>query len=169
MLDETRVKWIAHRMEMIIIETKERFQGISGVEYRIDEQAVEKKSSTESPEEIEQQLLWEQGMMELLLLYEVMEWEKLFWNKSKDLLDHIGNDRLGGVKERLMREWRADCWKRLNPQMHAAEKRFPDINDYSVAIRNFVGKRWASYISQFFEGVENPNFNIAVERDPISD
>ena len=100
-------------------------------------------------------------MMELLLLYEVMEWEKLFWNKLKDLLDNISNDRLGGVKERLTREWRADCWKRLNPQMHAAEKRFPDINDYSVAIRNFVGKRWASYmyISQFFEGVENPNLN----------
>jgi hypothetical protein len=62
-------------------------------------------------------------------------------------------------KERLMREWRADCWKRLSPQMDAAVRRFADFatgkdKDYFLEI---LGKRWASSISQLFEGVEKPN------------
>jgi hypothetical protein len=35
-LDEKRVKWIARRMEMITRETKERFLGKMGVEYRVN-------------------------------------------------------------------------------------------------------------------------------------
>jgi hypothetical protein len=80
LLDEKRVKWVARRMEMITKETKERFQGIMGVEYRVDKQAAEMKPPTKSPGEIGRQLFWEQGMMELLLLYEMNEWEQLFWN-----------------------------------------------------------------------------------------
>ena len=34
LLDEKRVRWIARRMEMIIEETKERFEGKVGVEYQ---------------------------------------------------------------------------------------------------------------------------------------
>ena len=64
--------------------------------------------------------------MDLLLLYEVNEWEWLFWNKLQAFLDNIGKDRVE-EKERLMREWRADCWRRLNPQMHAAQKRWADL------------------------------------------
>ena len=150
LLDEKHVKWIARRMEMITKEMKERFLGKKGVEYRVDKQVVEKKPATESPEEIEEQLSWEQWMMELLLLYEVNEWEQLFWNKLKALLDQIANDRVE-VKERLVREWRADCWKRLNPQMHAAEKRL--ANDKGIP--DSVIGRWALFISGFFEG--NPN------------
>jgi hypothetical protein len=157
LLDEKRVKWIARRMEMVTKETKE---SKIGVEYRVDKQAVEKMPATKSPEEIEQQLIWEQCMMELLLLYEVKKWEQLFWNKLKAILDQIGNDRVE-VKERLTKEWRADCWKRLNPQMYAAQKRLPNFdiirNDYYLLeIFGTVSKRWAS-ISQFFEGVENPD------------
>jgi hypothetical protein len=80
-LDEKCVKWIARRMEMITEETKERFQGKKGVEYRVNKQAAEKKPATKSPEVIEQRLYWEQYLMELLLLYEVVEWEQLFLNK----------------------------------------------------------------------------------------
>ena len=41
LLDEKRTGWIARRMKMISKETKERFQGEMGVEYRVNKQAVE--------------------------------------------------------------------------------------------------------------------------------
>ena len=161
LLDEKRVKWIARRMEMITKETKERFQGRKGVEYRVDKQSVEKKLAVKLPEEMMRLRFWEQYMMELLLLYEVKEWEQLFWNKFQAFLVQIGNDRVE-LKERLTREWRADFWKRLNPQMHAAQKRLADVDTmigkdyYLLEILGTVGKRWASFIRQYFEGVENP-------------
>ncbi|KAF8799324.1 hypothetical protein BYT27DRAFT_7201846, partial [Phlegmacium glaucopus] len=130
-----------------------------GVEYRVDKQAVEKKSATElSEREMERRLFWEHYLMELLLVYEVEEWEQLFWNKLKNVLDQVGNDRVE-EKERLTREWRADCWKRLNPQMHAAEKRLADLDKGNRwdGTREKMQRGWASLISQFFEGVKTPN------------
>ena len=49
LLDEGHVDWIACRMKMITKETKERLQGIKGVEYRVDKQTVDKKPATISP------------------------------------------------------------------------------------------------------------------------
>ena len=159
LLDEKRVKWIARRMEMITKETKEMFEGKMGVEYRVDKKTAEKKPATKLPE-IERMLFEEQYFMDLLLLYEVNEWERLFWGKFKAFLDQIGNDRVE-EKERLTREWTANCWKRLNPQMHAAQKRWANLvkdNDWFV---KYLGKqldeRWASSISQLFGGVEKRN------------
>ena len=86
-----------HIMEMIAKETKERLLGME-VEYRVDMQAVEKKPATKIPEEVKETLSWEQYYMEVLLVCEE-------------------------EKEKLTREWRANCWKRLNPQMHAALKK----------------------------------------------
>ena len=167
LLDEKRVKWIARKMETITEEMKERFQSIMRVEYRVDnlKQAALKKPATNLPDDIymEDQLVLERGVMELMLLYEVMEWEQIFWNRLKALLDEIGNDRVE-VKERLTREWRADCWRRLNPQMHAAEKRLADYKSESVAILRTVNRQWASSISQLFEGVEIPNSIPLMER-----
>ena len=154
LLDEKRGKWIARRMEMITEETKERFLGMEA-EYRVNMKAVEKKA-TKSPKEIERWLFEERYMMELLLVYEVNEWEQLFWNKFKAFLDQIGNDR-AEWKEILTREWRADCWKRLSPQMHAVKKRLANDNNRHLKI---LGKWWASSISQFFEGVQVENTNL---------
>ncbi|KAF8810445.1 hypothetical protein BYT27DRAFT_6492284 [Phlegmacium glaucopus] len=161
LLDEKRVKWIARRMEMITKETKERFKGEMGVQYRVNKQAVEKKPATNLPQgEMERLLFREQYLMELLLVYEVKEWERLFWNKLKNILDQIGNDRVE-EKERLTREWRANCWKRLNPQMRAAEKRLADLDKgnhwFASDPRHKVHREWASYINQSFEGVKKPN------------
>ena len=155
LLDEKRVKWIARRMGMITKETNERFQGKMEVEYRVNKQAVEKKPTTKSPRQIESMLYSEQCLMELMLLYEVNEWEQLFWIKFKAFRDKIGNDRVG-VKERLTREWRADCWRRLDFQMHAALKRLA-IFGYNTPLSATVKKKWESlvFISQLFEGVEN--------------
>ena len=161
LLDEERVKWIARRMEMITRETKEMLEGRMGVEYRVDKQAAEKKPAMKLPE-MDDLLLREHYMMDLLLLYEVNEWEWLFWNKLKAFLDQIDSRRVE-EKERLEREWRADCWRRLDTQMHAAQKRWDDLvtgkND-DWFVKNFgkeLGKRWASSISQLFEGVEKSN------------
>ena len=157
LLDEKRVKWIARRMRMIIEEMKERSQGKMGTEYRVNMQAVEMRPATKLQDgEIEPEalLFWEQYLMELLLLYEVKEWERLFWNT---FLDQIGSCP-GEVGERLKREWRANCWKRLNPQMHAAVKR---LTDFDTTDKGFyietLGDRWVSSIGQLLDGVENPN------------
>ena len=146
-LDEARVKRIARRMDMITVET--RFQSEMVVEYRLNKQAVEKKHATKSPYEIERLLSLEQSLMEQLLLYEVMGWEQLFWNNFKAFLDQIDNDRVE-EKERLTREWMANRWKRLNPQMHAAQKRLE--NDKN----EFLANRWTSFI-QLIEGVDISN------------
>ena len=160
LLDEKRVKWIARRMEMIT-KGKETFEGKIGVEYRVDKQAAEMKLGMNLPKrETEKLLLIEQYLMDLLLLYEVNEWERLFWNKFHAFLDQIGNDRVE-EKERLKREWMADYWKRLNPQMHASQKRWADLVSDNVLLVEDLGERlggrWATSISQLFGGVENPN------------
>ena len=160
LLDEERVEWNARRMETITKETKERFQGKMGVEYRVNKQAVGKRpATTKSLKEIEELLFMEQYMMELLLLYEVKEWERLFWNKLKVFLDQIGKDRVE-EKERLTREWRANCWKRLNTQKHAALKRF--VKDKDRIPPNFLlDHQWESSISQLFKGVENSDLSLS--------
>ena len=155
LLDEKRVKWIARRMDMITEESNERLLG-TGVEYRVNMQAVEKKPGTKSPVEVKLMLAQEQYYMEWLLVYEVKEWEQLFWNKFKAFLDQIDNDRVE-EKERLTTAWRADCWRRLNPQMHAALERFADVDMMNKDwFRKFLSDDWASLISQHFEGVDNP-------------
>ena len=100
-----------------------------GVAYRVDMEAVEKVPTTQSLEEIEEMWGLERYSMELLLVWEVRQWEQLFWDKFKAFLDQIGNDRVT-EKERLTMEWRANCWKRLNTQMHAATKRIADVDDF---------------------------------------
>ena len=163
LLDEKRVKWMARRMKMITEETKERFQGKMEVEYRVDEKAIEMKPAIKSQEaEIEPEtlLFWEQYLMELLLLYEVKEWEQLFWNT---FLEQFGSSQgePGEVKEGLKREWKANCWKRLNPQMPASVKRLADFETGAMTDKSYYLKslsdRWASSISQLLEGVEDPN------------
>ena len=152
LLDEKRGKWIARRMEMIAKETKERLLGL-GVEYRVDKKAVEKRPGTKSPEEVKEMLGREQYFMELLLVYEVREWEQFFWNKFKGFL--IYRDKIDRVeKERLTREWKANCWKRLNLQMHAAQKRMVDVNVMEY-YKETLGEQWASSIRQLSEGVRN--------------
>ena len=157
-LDEKRVKWIARRMDMITKEMKERFLGEMGVEYRVDKKAVEKKPAIKSPEEMKDMLGREQYYMELLLVCEVREWEKLFLIKFIAFLVEIGKYRVEEM-ERLTREWRANCWKRLEHQMHAALKRMADVDDMKNKdlFLESLGEHWAISIDRFFEGVEKPD------------
>jgi hypothetical protein len=66
-----------------------------------------------------------------------------------------GNDRVE-EKKRLMREWRANCWKRHNPQMDAAQKRLADLTKEFYYLEN-LREGWVSSISQIFGGVEKTN------------
>ena len=156
LLDGGRGRWIERRMEMIAKETKERLLGM-GVEYRVDKQAVEKKPETKTPEEVKMMLCQEWIDMELLLVCEMKEWERLFWNKFKSFLVQISKYRVGET-ERLTREWRANCWKRLNKQMDPALKRLADVDDFKGKDWGLIRlrKEWASCIRLFFEGVTNP-------------
>ena len=149
LLDEKRGKWIARRMGMIIEETREGFQGEIGAEYRVNKQAVEKRPA---PKDIDG---WEWYYMELLLVCEVREWEQLFWDKFKAFLNQIGNDRME-EKKRLTREWRANCWRRLNTQMDAAVKRMADVENMTdqKVFLNFLGEELALSINRFFKGDE---------------
>ena len=109
--------------------------------------------------------------MELLLVCEVREWEELFWDRFKAFLDKIGNDRVE-EKERLTREWRANCWKRLNSQMHAALKRLADVDGMrnKILSLDIIGKQWTLSISLLFEGVDNPDMLSLLElREEIGD
>jgi hypothetical protein len=91
-----------------------------------------------------------------LLVCEVREWEQLFWNKFKVFRDQIGNDRVE-EKDRLTREWRTNCWKRLDPQMDAALKRLADADMiYNDVFLKALGEQWALSIRLFFEGVADP-------------
>ena len=90
----------------------------------------------------------------VILSREVNEWEQLFWEKLKAFLVQIGDDRVE-EKERLTREWRTDCWKRLNLQMHASLKRLAGF--VSGRDKEFISERWTSSISQLVEEVEKPN------------
>ena len=153
LLDETRGKWIARRMRMIIREKnfEEGFER-DGVDHRVNKQSVERKSA---PEYVDSR---EWFYMELLLVCEVREWEQLFWDKFKAFLDQLSNDRVE-EKERLTREWRANCWKRLNPQMDAALERLAGVDDGidDEDYLEILDKQWALTICLFFEGVENPD------------
>ena len=167
LLDERRGEWIARRMEMIAKETKERLLG-TGVEFRVDKQAVEKKPATISLEDV---LGKEQYFMELLLVCEVREWEKLFWIKFKAFLVKIGKYRLE-EKERLAREWRANCWRRLNPQMDAALKRLANVDDMEDKdlFLESLGRQWALSISLLFDGADNRNIiSLSEFRGEIGD
>ena len=158
LLDDKRVKWIARRMEMIAEEMKDRFKGEMEAEYRVNKQVVDKKPEIATKPSWERRWMrhCEHYWMELLLLCEIKEYEQRFWNKFKVFLDQIGSDRVE-EKERLTREWKSDCWRRLSPQLHAAVRRLADIGEEDEPEAEFLGKQWASTISQFFEEVERPD------------
>ena len=64
--------------------------------------------------------------------------------------------------ERLTREWKANYWKRLHIQMHAALKRMADVDDLEDdSYSEDLGNQWASLISELSGGVENPDIHVA--------
>ena len=90
LLDEKRTEWIARQQEMI---TKE-VEGLQETEYRVNhwQQAVEKIS----PMKIQNMwMLFQERYMMELLLFEVKEWEQLFWIKLAMIEWRRKKDRQG--------------------------------------------------------------------------
>ena len=93
---EGRVDWIACRMKMITKETKERFQGIKGVEYWVDKQTVDKKPATISPNQyhILQQLILNTRI--LICRWLILRWRLMIWLPNMlDKLSSIFQHQIG--------------------------------------------------------------------------
>ena len=113
---------------------------------------------------------YEQWAMELLLVCEVKEWEQLFWNKFKSFLVQMSKYRVGET-ERLTREWRLNCWKRLNSQMDATLKRMADVDDFKYKNLSLgeLGEQWEICIRQLFGGEKTYGITLPKLRGRIRD
>ena len=137
-----RGKWVENYMAFVIRETRERFVGAKTMVRRVDgealansEQVSGKQRATSGAqgfasdslaqeedresERVEMLLLDEWHSVEKLLVYEVEIWEAQLWDRTKKFV--------GGYnvleEERLVREWRANCWKRLDANTRAMDAR----------------------------------------------
>jgi hypothetical protein len=70
---------------------------------------------------VEEGLIYERFLMERLLVHEVEAWEGLVWHRVKEFMGRHDVPESG--KEQLMREWRGNCWKRLDTNIHAVDAR----------------------------------------------
>ena len=127
--DAARGGWMDWYMALVPIETRVWVESESAVR-RVDGEPVENESvdrarTVGSDEElnamVEAGFIDERCLVEKLLVYEVEAWEGLVWDRVKEFMGR--NDVPESGKERLMREWRGNCWKRLEANMRAMEDR----------------------------------------------
>ena len=127
-----RGEWIKDYMKLVMRQTREKFEG-RGTVRRVDgdtsggkEKAMDGgvfTSESDAKEvEVERQqlaerLIEEWRWMEELLVYESERWEEQLWQRRRHFV--------GGSpeKERLTREWRGNCWQRLNANIRAMDAR----------------------------------------------
>lgn len=136
-LDAPFRDWIEHYMRWVILETRRiiKNEKLEKLEFERVESEIERRTSarndgSEEREVIENvetdlvEILFidERFHMEKLLVYEVERWEFQLQDKMKNLLDTLGRDKVL-EKKRLEKEWRANCWKRLNTDICAMEAR----------------------------------------------
>ena len=147
MLYRRRGKWVQHYMALVTRETRERFggrrrvdadtggkgKGIGGGLFASESDA---KVVDGDREEMEQLLIDECRRMEILLVYEVERWEEKLWERTKSLV--------GGSpeKQRLMKEWRRDCWKRLDANIRAMDSRMDALKTTANSNEFDVSREW---------------------------
>jgi hypothetical protein len=129
-LDAARGRWIDIYMRLVIREIRDYVKGETTAGRRVDGEPAEKEREVDKKmlggdEElykvVEEGLIDERCLMEKLLVYEVKAWEGLVWNRIKEFMDR--NDVPESGKEQLMREWRGNCWKRLDANIGALDAR----------------------------------------------
>jgi hypothetical protein len=117
-------------MDLVARETRERLQGETTTRRRVDGERAESeglngKKAIGSYEElntvVEEGLIEERCLMEKLLVFEVEVWEELVWNQVGEFIGR--NDVPESEKGRLTREWRGNCWKRLDANIRAMDSR----------------------------------------------
>ena len=167
-----RGKWVENYMALVMRETRERFEG-QGTVRRVDghtgggkEKAMGGELFSGTPdakvvnrdrEEMEKLLIDEWRLMEILLVYEVERWEEKLWERTKSIV--------GGSpdKQRLTREWRGQCWRRLDANIRAMDTRMDAAkttatsNEFNVSgkwqnTHEIVHRAWQAVMQRFMEG-----------------
>ena len=125
--DLTRGRWIDMYMDLVIAQTRDEDE-LTAALGRVDgepaanERAFVGKKAFGSDALTLAGLDHERFLMEMLLVYEVEVWEEqLVWNRVKEFMDR--DDVPKSETERLTREWRGNCWKRLNTNLRAMDAR----------------------------------------------
>jgi hypothetical protein len=133
-LDVTRGQWIDRYMQSVTREVREQLKGETTAMRRVDgeqagdENMVEKRSFSGDEDlevVVEERLIYERCLMEKLLVHEVEAWEGLVWNRVKEFIGR--NDVPESEKVRLTREWRGNCWKRLDANIRAMDTRMERV------------------------------------------
>ena len=158
----TRGQWIEGYLDWVFQEAREALKDEKGITRRVDGQTVadtqevdgkqratsggerfpsESDATVDDPvsEEIELLFIDERCWVEKLLVFEVERWEEQVMEMVQEF---VGRD---GVpeKERLMREWRANCWKRLDTNIRAMDARMEDAKSKANAGASEVrSKKW---------------------------
>ena len=168
-----RGNWVEHYMTLVIGETRERFEGQATVRRVDGEPGGGKENAMDGDlfasqsnamvddgerQEMEHQLIDERRWMEMLLVYEVERWEEQLWERRRLF---VGNSR---EKERLAREWRANCWKRLDAGIRAMDARMDAAKPTSTAnsieyhiwwiwkdMHDDIQQAWQDLVERFME------------------
>ena len=192
----TRGQWIEGYLDWVFQEARDELRNEKGIMKRVDGQTVadtqgvdgkqratsggerfpiQSDATVDDPvsEEIELLFIDERCWVEKLLVFEVERWEEQVLGMVEEF---VGRD---GVpeKERLMREWRANCWKRLDANIRAMDARMEDAKTKANAGASEVRSRkwhgghfdiryhWQSVVERFVESsTPSPLFSMPSSR-----
>lgn len=169
LLMERRGEWIEMYMKWISAETRDDFSFAEGqpLNNDISENKLSKTNETDIKAilrqggkdvdqktlEIELMLMWERCLMEHLLIYEVRGLEEQLLVEMRRVYKQLVRK---SDKARLMKEWRANCWKRLdaesgamNARMNAAARKLDDRSKIHMDLNledRYPYKQWTDRI-----------------------
>jgi Ribonuclease G/E len=172
-LDAARGRWIDSYMELVTREARHWLESKTTTMRRIDGQPAENERvigmKADGDEElevvVEEGLIDERLLIEKLFVYEVEAWDGLVGNWVKEFMSR--NDVPESEKERLTREWRGNCWKRLDTNTRAMDARMEDVkaeisalpsnelqrtlNSKLKDVHNEIRGAWQSVIEQLID------------------
>jgi hypothetical protein len=125
--DAARGRWIDTYMGLVTREQTNRLKGDTTAMRRVNGEPAENETVLgKDPFDslnalIGHGLVNEIFFMEQLLVHEVEAWEGLVWTWVKEFMGR--NDVPESEKERLTREWRGNCWRRLDSNIRAMDTR----------------------------------------------
>jgi hypothetical protein len=155
--DEKRGRRIESYMLLVIAETRDSFESentwvrkLDGM--LVDETEAKGKGATATGEDrvkmesdrrtadgvMELSLLEEWERMEMLLVYEADKWEGQLWDATRGF---ICSDEVQ-EKERVEREWKANCWKRLDANIRAMDARMEAAQANAKVASNNLSREW---------------------------
>ena len=162
MLYTHRGKWVEKCMALVMRETRGRFRTVRRVDGdtggKDDASGGESDAKVvdEEREKMEELFIDEWCHMEMLLVCEVERWEEQVWERRRRFV--------GGSpeKQRLTREWRGNCWKRLDAIIRAmgarmdAAKTKANSNEFDVSQKwqdthDVIQQAWQTAVERFMD------------------